>query len=149
MSNPLGNVKHGGHGTLTYARWKSMMQRCSDPNHVNYARYGGAGISVCERWHDFASFLTDMRECPDKSMTLDRIKNERGYERGNCRWATRAAQNRNRPNHAVMLTHAGETKSMADWARALRMTPQTLRARMVILGWSAEKALTTPVRHMR
>ena len=148
MSNPNGNVKHGGHGTLTYARWKSMMQRCHDPKHDAFYRYGAIGITVCERWQDFASFLTDMDECPDKSMTLDRLKSERGYEPGNCRWATKAEQNRNRPSHAVMLTHAGETKSLTDWAAAIGMTANALRMRLQI-GWSVEQALTTPLKGKR
>lgn len=142
MSNPLGNIKHGGHGTLTYARWKSMMQRCHDSNSDSYKHYGGAGVTVCERWRDFASFLTDMGECPNKSLTLDRIEGHKGYEPGNCRWATRAEQNRNRPSHAVMLTHGGASKSLTDWAREIGLTPNTLRMRLQN-GWSVEKALTT------
>lgn len=145
MSNPNGNVKHGGHGTLTYARWKSMMQRCTNPNADNFKHYGARGVTVCERWYDFASFLTDMGACPDKSMTLDRLKNEHGYEPGNCRWATRAEQNRNRPSHAVMLTHAGETKSLTEWAAAVGMTTNALAMRLR-LGWTTERALTQPLK---
>lgn len=143
MSNPHGNIKHGGHGTLTYARWKSMMQRCHDPKADNFKHYGGAGVTVCERWHDFASFLTDMGECPSKAMTLDRQENAKGYEPGNCRWATRAEQNRNRPNHAVTITHGGVTHSVTEWAREIGISANTLSMRLR-LGWSVEKALTTP-----
>ena len=143
MSNPLGNVKHGGHGTLTYARWKSMMQRCNNPKASNYYRYGALGITVCERWQDFASFLTDMGECPNATLTLDRIDSSKDYEPGNCRWATMAEQNRNRPSHAVMLTHNDITKSLTEWAHDTGITPNTLRMRIAKLGWSVEKALTT------
>lgn len=140
-----GNIKHGGHGTLTYARWKSMMQRCNNPKADNYPHYGGKGITVCERWQSFAAFLTDMGECPSKLMTLDRIKNDHGYEPGNCRWATKAEQNANRPSHAVMLTHAGTTRSLSEWALAIGMTPNALQMRLR-LGWSVERALTQPVK---
>ena len=146
--NPNGNIKHGGHGTLTYARWKSMMQRCTDPKADNFKHYGGAGIAVCERWQDFPSFLTDMGECPGREMTLDRIKSDRDYEPSNCRWATRAEQNRNRPNHAVMLTHDGVARSLTDWARSAGLPPNTLRMRLKI-GWTLSQALTTPVGCMR
>lgn len=71
-----GNTKHGGHGTLTYSRWKSMMQRCNNKTHKDYPNYGGRGIKVCEHWYDFAAFLIDMNECPDKGMTIDRLDNE-------------------------------------------------------------------------
>ncbi|WP_342617176.1 hypothetical protein [Rhodoferax sp. GW822-FHT02A01] len=143
MSNPYGNTKHGGHGTLTYARWKSMMQRCSPTNAHLHPSHAGKGIVVCERWQDFASFLTDMGECPSKEMTLDRIDSSKDYEPGNCRWATMAEQNRNRPSHAVMLTHNGVTKSLTEWAHETGITPNALRMRIAKLGWSVEKALTT------
>lgn len=143
MSNPNGNIKHGGHGTLTYARWKSMMQRCHDPKSRNYRYYGGAGVKVCDAWFDFAAFRSDMGECPDKAMTLDRIDNSRGYEPGNCRWLTQADQNRNRPAHAVLLTHEGVTRSVTEWAAVAGLTANTLRMRLR-LGWGVEKALTTP-----
>lgn len=155
MTNPHGNIKHGGHGTLTYARWKSMMQRCYTKSATNYKYYGAAGITVCERWHDFALFLADMGECPDKSMTLDRIKNDLGYQPGNCRWATKAAQNRNRPSHAVSLTHNGITQSVTDWAAAIGVTANTLRQRFTAC-WPLDRALSaephggaTPNRHPR
>lgn len=145
MSNPKGNVKHGGHGTLTYMRWKFMMQRCHNPNATNFKYYGALGIVVCERWHDFAAFLADMGECPDRSLTLDRIKNELGYQPGNCRWVTQAAQNANRPGHSVQLTHNGVTQSMTQWSAATGIKVNNISMRLR-LGWSVEKALTTPTR---
>jgi hypothetical protein len=92
--------RHGhnqrGNRTATYNSWVDMKKRCSNPKHKNYADYGGRGISVCEAWsNSFASFLADMGERPD-GLTLDRIDNSKGYEPGNCRWATRVAQARNR-----------------------------------------------------
>lgn len=141
--NPLGNVKHGGHGTLTYMRWKSMMQRCNNPKATNYKYYGAVGIKVCERWHDYPSFLADMGECPDRSMTPDRKKNELGYEPGNCRWVTQAEQNKHRPSHQVLLTLNGKTLTVTQWAKEIGVTPNLINQRLY-LGWSAEKALTTP-----
>ena len=73
--NKRGNPKHGGHGTLTYARWKSMMQRCHQPSATNFKHYGAIGIVVCESWRDFAAFRADMGECPGAEFTLDRIDN--------------------------------------------------------------------------
>jgi hypothetical protein len=145
MANNLGNVKHGGCGTLTYSRWKSMMARCYQVKGTNYKYYGAIGIKVCERWHDYALFLNDMGECPDKTMTLDRINNDLNYEPNNCRWVTQAKQNANR-SHCVMITHKGITKNITDWAIELGIRPQTLTMRVSQLGWSHEKALTTPVK---
>jgi len=91
--------KHGhccnGRSTRIYAVWRSMMQRCNSPNHPAYADYGGRGIRVCERWHSFVNFLVDMGE-PPPGLSIDRINNDGDYEPGNCRWATRSEQMRNR-----------------------------------------------------
>lgn len=89
------NTKHGGLGTDAYKSWQKMRQRCTDPSGVAYHRYGGRGITVCDRWNDFANFYADMGDRPP-GMTLDRINSDGNYEPGNCRWATRQEQSRNR-----------------------------------------------------
>lgn len=86
-----------GGETPTYATWRGMMERCNNPNHVNYRHYGGRGISVCPRWSSFANFLEDMGERP-AGMTLDREHGDRGYDPGNCRWATYSVQAQNSSN---------------------------------------------------
>lgn len=142
-----GNTKHGAHGTLTYARWKGMMQRCSDEKHPSFKRYGAKGIGVCAKWSSFSEFLADMGECPSKEMTLDRIDNNIGYQPGNCRWATKSEQSLNR-SMTVLLTHNGITKSVSEWAVDIGMPANSLHHRLY-LGWSAEQALTRPLKSRR
>ena len=87
-------TKHGGWKKASYNTWRAMMRRCNNPNDKDYPRYGGAGVSVCERWHDYLSFAADMGE-PVGSETLDRKDPYGNYEPGNCRWASLPTQARN------------------------------------------------------
>lgn len=86
---------HGMKGTPTHNSWCAMKQRCNYKDGDEFHRYGGSGITVCERWaNSFEAFLEDMGERP-AGMTLDRVDNHKGYEPGNCRWATHREQRMN------------------------------------------------------
>lgn len=87
-------AKHGwaGKGRSEYGTWLGMRRRCRSKDAHNYDRYGGRGISVCERWNSFEAFLSDMGEKPGPGYSIDRINNDGNYEPGNCRWATIAEQ---------------------------------------------------------
>ena len=78
----------------TYRIWAGMKTRCTNPNTKAWGRYGGRGITVCDSWLDFENFYASMGEAPLRK-TLDRIKNDKGYEPGNCRWATYRQQTQN------------------------------------------------------
>ena len=137
--------QHGGCGTVTYSRWKSMNSRCYQQNASNYQYYGARGISVCQQWREsFETFRADMGECPNKNMTLERMDNELGYSPENCIWATKAEQNKHR-SYCIQLTHNGITMNATDWAKKLGMPAGSLIQRLR-LGWSAERALTRPLK---
>lgn len=85
---------HDMEGTKIYICWGNMIQRCTNPNNMNYHRYGKRGITVCRRWLDFVKFYEDMGGIPD-GKSLDRIDNNGNYEPLNCKWSTRSEQSIN------------------------------------------------------
>lgn len=101
--------------TRTYKIWIGMKVRCNPATkrEDNLKYYVNKGIKVCERWTEFINFLEDMGEAPS-GLTIDRINNTRGYEPGNCRWATTAQQNRNTSRNR-WLNIGGVSKVLADW----------------------------------
>lgn len=87
--------KHGMSYSPEYSIWEDMIDRCYNPNNVRYKHYGEKGITICEDWLRFTKFYEDMGSRPDK-LTLDRIDNDKGYSKDNCRWTTFGVQNFNR-----------------------------------------------------
>jgi hypothetical protein len=104
-----------------------------------YSYYGGRGITVCDRWSEFAAFLEDMGSSWAEGLTLDRIEVQGNYEPSNCRWATRAEQNLNKSN-AIRISWGGETLSIAEWSAKTGITENALRLRHA-KGLSAEDVL--------
>lgn len=89
------HTTHGKYRTTTYNSWRAMLARCLDKKHPQFSDYGGRGITICEQWRSFTKFFADMGDRPEGT-TLDRKNNEGNYESGNCQWATRIEQNRNK-----------------------------------------------------
>lgn len=117
-------IKHGhsvkdgtGWASPEYRSWDNMMKRCYNPKENGYHNYGGRGIKVCERWHDFRNFYHDLGPRPDGA-SLDRKETNGDYTPKNCRWATRWEQDRNRRGNK-WLDCNGERRIITDWSIAL------------------------------
>jgi hypothetical protein len=126
-----------------------MIDRCTDSKRHDWHRYGGRGITVCQRWRNsYESFFADMGPRPSPQHSIDRIDNDGNYEPGNCRWATTLEQGSNKSNNRL-LTFDGQTLTIAQWARKLGIPVGTLNLRISHYNWPVERALTQPVRRRR
>lgn len=122
-----------------YLCWANMMRRCYEPTNQRFDRYGGRGITVCDRWHSYANFRADIGPRPE-GLTLERINNDGNYEPSNCKWATVREQARNRRT-THMITHNSETMCLADWAKRIGRNVTTIRLR-IERGLPMEMVLT-------
>ena len=108
------NSTHGKSKTSEYYAWDNMIQRCVNPNNPEYKNYGGRGISVCEEWRNsFELFLQDMGLKPKEKFSLDRIDNDKGYYKENCRWTnsfTQAINQREKPNYTTGIKNISYSK---------------------------------------
>ena len=123
-----------------YQIWQAMRRRCNNPSDAGYERYGGRGINICSRWQEYPAFLEDMGRRPNASYTIERNDNDGNYEPGNCRWATRTEQARNRRSNR-MLTFNGISLCLEEWAARIGIKRTTLRQRLDVLNWPLERAL--------
>lgn len=140
--------KHGKIKTKTYSIWGAIKQRCCNPRSAGYDRYGGRGITMCERWRkSFAAFLEDMGPCQSSEHSIDRYPNRHGnYEPGNCRWATWSEQLLNRSPWGKCYAIGGESKPIAVWMeeRGIDYRHRTAIDNRLARGMSLEEALAKP-----
>jgi hypothetical protein len=137
-------VKHGQNRskkrTAEYRTWCNIKDRCHRETSNCYGRYGAKGIKVCEQWfNSFEAFFEYMGPRPD-GCSIDRIDNSKGYEPGNCRWATWTEQQRNKTSN-VLMTIDGVTKCRGEWATVENAADYfVIRARKK-RGWSDKEAV--------
>lgn len=136
------NFKHGLRDSREYRIWAHMKTRCENEKCPAYKNYGGRGITVCERWQSFSSFYEDMGTSPEGT-SIDRINNDGNYEPGNCRWANRSEQARNKRN-SRMLKVDHVQKTAAEWAEEYGIAINTILQR-ISYGWTEKEAVTIPV----
>lgn len=110
--------RRGGKTTLTRKSYEHAKSRCHCPTNHKYQQYGARGILMCDEWrNDFLAFVRDMGEAPPGT-TIDRIDNDKGYEPGNCRWATPHQQSRNLRTN-IWVEYDGRRMILKDFAATM------------------------------
>ena len=125
--------------TLEYKTWATIKTRCNNPNAIQYKDYGGRGIKLCKEWrYDYLQFLKDMGRKPSKEYCIERINNNKGYSKENCRWATLKEQCKNKRNSIVyngeLSSEAAIRLKMSRWAIIMRIRR----------GWTLRQAFFIP-----
>lgn len=124
---------HGLSQTRLYSIWRSMKTRCENPNNPSYKNYGGKGIDIS--WTNFESFSDwALENGYREDLTIDRIKNDKGYSPENCRWATRTQQNRNRSGLVMTIEKAREAKRRIKSGEPLAKIAKDLGCSSPLIG---------------
>jgi hypothetical protein len=133
-----------------YSTWNMMIQRCHNPNNKAFGRYGGKGVTVCDRWRfgdgevsGFQCFISDMSDRPTPGHSIDRCDNAKGYEPSNCRWATRVEQQNNTTANR-WVEFEGQRMTLVQASKAAGIAYTAVRLRLG-RGWDVQRALNTPI----
>ena len=138
----MSNFRHGKRHSRIYNIWRSMKQRCTNENCINYKNYGGKGISVCNEWNDFKNFYDwAMESGYADNLTIDRIDVKGNYTPHNCRWVSYKQQANNKTNNRY-IEFQGEKHTLGEWSSITGIKLATIWNRLK-MGWSVERALTT------
>jgi hypothetical protein len=126
-----------------YASWLGMRARVKPTYHEKYL-YFDRGIDIDPRWNEsFEAFIEDMGLIPEGKYSIDRMDNDQGYWKHNCRWATDLEQGQNR-RCVIRIEYLGKTQTVAQWSKETGISICALKHR-IDRGWSVEDMLTTPL----
>ena len=134
-------ISHGYAGTPEYHAWYSMIDRCTNPNHIHYRDYGGRGITVYEGWtQDPTPFIEYIGPRPSPQHSLDRKDNDKGYEPGNVHWATKSEQIKNqRSKHMHEDAGVRQRLSSGPWLVTTPRHPQTKKFKWLSCNQSTKE----------
>jgi hypothetical protein len=126
------NTTHGKYHTPERRVWTDMKTRCFNSNEKAWKHYGGRGITVCDRWlgeNGFSNFLADVGERPSPQHSIEREDVNGNYEPGNCCWATKQEQMRNRRD-TLRILHEGKSVTLKEACESGGVNYYSARCRM-------------------
>lgn len=127
-----------------YGIWLSMKDRCENPKATPYKYYGAKGVKVCDEWSEYENFKSwSLENGYKQGLSIDRIDVNGNYCPDNCRWVTRKEQMNNTTRNRIICFN-GKTQTLMQWSEETGIKYATLYNRLGWMGWSVEKALTTP-----
>lgn len=95
-----------------YNIWQNIKQRCSNPKHPSYKRYGGRGITICDEWLNINKFAEwAISSGWKEGLSIDRIDNNGDYCPENCRWVSIAENSRKKSTTKIDMITAQEIRS--------------------------------------
>lgn len=136
-------IKHSLSKSRIYSIWHNMLRRCNNKNRPSFKMYGGRGITVCNSWLNFDNFYNDMYDGYMSNLTLERIDNNEGYCKINCKWATVKEQSNNRRNN-ILVTINGVQRTLTEYVNLFDCNFGTVYSRLK-RGWGYEDAIMKPV----
>lgn len=136
-------TKHGMHNSKEYSTWENMIQRCNNPKARKYYLYGERGIKVCDRWKSFENFYEDMGSRPNNT-SLDRLDNNKGYYKENCKWSTPREQLVNVRYFTQRVKYDNIVKTTEEWINLLNIDRNIFKLR-ILRGLTFQQALFSEV----
>jgi hypothetical protein len=130
----------GGKRTKLYTCWRNMMNRCYQPSTSRFKNYGGRGIRVDERWHDFENFRKDMGDPPRSTSSIERRNTDLNYCPENCCWIELREQTKNQ-TRSRKITAFGRTQIASDWSKEFGVSVSRI-LRRIKSGWHPERAVS-------
>jgi len=140
--------QHGYAKTKLYRVWTAMKERCYRDGYIDQHRYKDRGITVCKRWlHNFISFKNwALKNGWQEGLVIDRIKNNKGYSPGNCRFVTQLINANNREDTIMVLYNGVNVSLSLLLNEKKKINHYAAIYGRIKRGWQEQKAIDTPIR---
>ena len=134
-----------------YWLWHGIIRRCTNPSAKDFPRYGGAGVTVCDRWRygdgehsGLELFIADVGPRPSRAHSVERVDNSRGYEPSNVRWATAVEQQNNKKNNRIVFYRGTKMTAAQAWRTGGSVVSRETVVSRLKSGWDVASAVETP-----